>query len=140
MSDEHNDCGHTEEEHAAQLQNIVKEVSRGNFAPLMPQASHEGLMETLQAGAIEIFIRAESLNEARAIWDNLDGLVRDTFRGDNAEDSKHPEEFTHVMEARDQYQARIEQTVFEEEALDGLDELFRNNGTLDDDPPAGFYL
>lgn len=138
---DHEGCDHTEEEHQEQMLSVMKEITNGNFAPLVPQASNEGLIEVLQAAAVEIFIRAESMDDARSVWENIDKLVRDTFRGDTAELSRHPEEFKKVMEVRDMFQQRVESTQFVEEATDELNQIIDQHGVLDDDPPStGFYL
>jgi hypothetical protein len=147
MPDDHNTCGHSEEEHKNMANEIQQRISQGDITALIPTISNNNLNLLLQAAAAEMFVRSVDWDAARANWEQLDHLVRSTLFVDKAEDSAFPVEYSMLKKANSQYRKLIELDKMAAEGEEGLKDLFEEHGVeeakrphkRDDDFP-GFYL
>lgn len=148
MSEPH-ECGHTPEEHQAMLAAAITSIQSGDISALLPQASNEGVVNALYATITELIIRAETIEDAKAMVDKIVSQANNIFFTDTPEHLVPADQLARqaVMDQRDAFHGRVAAASFEEEAASELNALFEQHGVQqkgdqDEDPPAstGFYL
>ena len=150
MSD-HNECGHSDEEHEEmQLDadtDMIRDILAGNFTASFPGMDIMALQRNLEGIYMEMYLRAPDDEAYKQYVDSIRDGVYDVLLVESEEDSADPTTLRKAREMRAKLQEGMkkhsEDEVFMEEAGDELRIMLEQHGVADAIKPEdlpGQYL
>lgn len=152
MSHIHDDCGHSEEEHAQQIEGMYEDLASGNLGPLFQTMPADLLALNMQAIFCELFIRsADDVEFAQILADTVNILGDTLIKGEgNYEDKPEENIREYYLKARKEWRESIDRQLDNPEAFAAdanaeIQQLIWEHGVAnptkeDEDDLPGFYL
>jgi squalene cyclase len=131
MSETH-DCGHTDEEHAAQVEEMMKQVMQGNLAPVFQAMPSELLALNLEILIGEIFVRVPDDETFLHVMEGVERGAREIL----VEGRENEELREQLLENRGQYKQMVEEEAFAAEANDEISQLLDTYGVVPEKAPS----
>lgn len=152
MSHIHDDCGHSEEEHAQQIEGMYEDLSSGNLAPLYQTMPADLLALNMQGIFCELFVRSEDDVEFAQILADTVKIIGNTLIKGEVDYEDNPEENIreYYLKARKDWREQMDRLkdnpeAFAADANAEIERIISAHGVADlpkedgDDLP-GFYL
>ena len=135
-------CGHSDEEHEADLEEATEIIMGGNLSPMFQAMPVDMLMLNVEVMIAELFVRAENDETFLAIIDKLAQGAHEVLVGNEDDEIRQ-----HLLESRATYAKEVEDQQFEHEASAEIGQMLEEFGVIpeaappvEDDNWPGQYL